>query len=251
MVKAVLLDMDNTLIETQTLYTEGKAALGCLIMGFGPFTPEEVLAYVERRQIELFPLYGYKAELLPAAFTDTLLYFVKDARPSEIEEARTIALNVYARDAEVKQGVENALRMLAAHFEIHLLTAGDHAVQRRRIESLPFKHIFRNTFVVPEKDSATFRAVLEDIGCRPHEAVMIGDSLRSDIVPAVEIGMYAIHIESNNWHGLEMHGHSLPEESAHRHESLHEAAVALIKKHGHNKPPPFPYAKRSSGPKAA
>jgi putative hydrolase of the HAD superfamily len=250
MVKAVLLDMDNTLIETQTLYSEGKAALGRLVMGFGPFTPEEVLAYVERRQIELFPLYGYKAELLPTAFADTLLYFVKDARPAEIEEARTIALNVYARDAEVKQGVESALRMLSAHFEIHLLTAGDHAVQRRRIEALPFKHVFRKTFVVPEKDRATFRAVLKDIGCRPHEAVMIGDSLKSDIVPAVKVGMYAIHIESNNWHGLEMHGHSLPKERARRHESLHEAAIALVKKHGRKKPLPFPRAKRG-GPKAA
>ncbi len=122
-----------------------------------------------------------------------------------------MAADVYTRSARVIPGVTQAIENMARHFDLYILTAGEPAAQQRRIDALPFKSLFKGTFPVPEKTPETYAALLKKLGLQPHEVVMIGDSLKSDIIPSVAAGLSAIHIPHANWVGREMAGLKMPE----------------------------------------
>ena len=76
--------------------------------------------------------------------------------------------------------------------------------------------------VVPHKDEASFRALADDLAMNPGRCWVIGDSLRSDIAPAVRAGFRAVHFDSHNWAAHERTGHVLPQ-GAHVVSSLADA----------------------------
>jgi putative hydrolase of the HAD superfamily len=80
-----------------------------------------------------------------------------------------------------------------------LLTKGDDTVQRRRIHQADLELAFDGIHIVPDKTEATFLSLLDHYGCPPAEAWSIGNSLRSDINPALRIGMNAIWVDAHVW----------------------------------------------------
>lgn len=211
MIKAVLLDMDNTLIATQDLFEEAHDRLTAFIAARAKTPPAESLATVRRFEVELFASFGYGTGMLPQAFENALLTYAPQSSADDIAAVRGMASDVYTRPARVISGVPQALEKLAKHFDLYILTAGEPEAQQRRIDALPFKNLFRGTFPVPEKTPETYAVLLKKLGLQPHEVVMIGDSLKSDIIPSVAAGLSAIHIPHANWTGREMAGLKMPE----------------------------------------
>lgn len=210
MVKAAFFDMDNTLLETQALYEEAHAALALFIQGAGPFDADDIIRHTREEEAKLYPVYGYGKELLPHAFENTLLHYVPDATAAELKVARNIANDVYARQAVPKKGAMEAVERISSVTSTYLVTVGDADVQNRRIESLPCREHFAKIYVVSKKTVDTYREILAEIGVHASDAVMIGDSLKSDIMPATEAGMKAIHVPAHNWQAREMSGAALP-----------------------------------------
>lgn len=210
-IKAVFVDMDNTLIETQALYEAAHDALVDFIDGYGTFEQGEILAAVRARETALYDVYGYGREMLPHAFEDTLRHYVPDAKPEDVKTVRDMAQKVYSSVAAVKDGAAEALLRLASRFTVYLVTVGDETVQQPRIDALPFKDLFAKTFIVAAKNTDTYKSILAETGTDPAAATMIGDSLVSDIKPAIDAGMTAVYVPAQNWAGREMQGASLPD----------------------------------------
>lgn len=240
MIKAVLVDMDNTLIKTQVLFREGAELFGRFVCGMGPFELQDIIDHYEKHQMVLFPSYGYSAAIVPQAMEDTLRHFVPDATEDEIAYARSIGRRIYERQAEVKEGVEAAIAELSRHYPIYLVTVGDLSAQQARVDALPFKDIFAGIYIVEHKNAETYRAVLAENGIKPEEAVMIGDSIKSDIIPAVENGMSAIYIPADNWIAREMSGVTLPSDNVTTHVTFTDAVHMLVsaKPVRHHRPVP-------------
>lgn len=211
MIKAVLLDMDSTLIATQDLFEEAHGRLTEFIASRTGIRPDESLATVRRFEVELFAHFGYGTGMLPQAFENTLLKHSPQSSDADIAAVRQMASDVYTRAARVIPGVPQAIENMARHFDLYILTAGEAGAQQRRIDNLPFKHLFKAAFPVPEKTPETYSTLLKKLGLKPHEVVMIGDSLKSDIIPSVAAGLQAIHIPHANWVGREMAGLKMPE----------------------------------------
>ena len=221
--------------------------MGLVSSGCGA-SREEILDKLYHHQAELSHDLGYAAELLPIAYETTLRDFVPDATAKECQDARSIALGVYAGTAAIKPGIENSLAKLARHYDLYIITAGDDEVQQKRVKELPFKNLFKDVFIVADKNCATYKAVLQKAGHTADEAIMIGDSLRSDIHPAIEAGMTAIYVPGENWIARETKGHTLPaSERVETYALFSEAAAALLAR----KTPPQPGQKNSppAGPR--
>jgi putative hydrolase of the HAD superfamily len=237
MIKAIFFDMDNTLLSTQELYEDAHGELAQFINRYRPLAADEVIATARKFEVALFDVYAYGAEMLPQAFENTLLHYAPQAGETAIDEVRRIANNVYARVPEPKPGAQEALALLAPHFDLYIITAGDREVQQQRIDNMPFRNLFADIFIVPEKNAGTYEALLGRLKLQPGEAVMVGDSLRSDIIPATEAGLPAIHIESINWHGREMSGLSIPGEGASTAPGIVAAAGDILVRAGLLPPP--------------
>ena len=109
------------------------------------------------------------------------------------------ARQVFTWRARNVDGVERVLKELSQVATLALLTKGDTATQLRRLADSGVASMFAAVAVVAEKDEDAFRAVLRDAEIRPAEAWSIGNSLRSDVIPALNIGMRAVWVDSHVW----------------------------------------------------
>jgi putative hydrolase of the HAD superfamily len=227
MVKAVFLDLDDTLIDTQVLYDRARAELGTFLSDKFGVDAQGAIQVTKRRSHELLDRLGYSKERFPRCLEDTVRFFRPGASAEDLACARELGEAVFWKTATLKEGAEDAVRILGKEFKLFLVTKGDPEVQQRRINELPFKQMFAVITIWRDKSAAALRELAADAGLLPIEVVFIGDSLWSDINPAVEAGMGAILLASNNWQLHEMEGHSLPL-GVIQVRNLMEGALALV-----------------------
>ena len=101
---------------------------------------------------------------------------------------------------EFLDGVTETLPWLGERFRLFLLTKGDQEVQVSKLERSGLAHHFEGVHVVQEKDDEVLKGLMVDYGLQPEMTWMVGNSPRSDINPALEVGIGAVHIpHSNTW----------------------------------------------------
>jgi len=97
-------------------------------------------------------------------------------------------------------GVTEALPWLNERFRLILLTKGDQEVQEGKLERSGLARYFAGVHVVQEKDAEVLRELMADYGLLPEMTWAVGNGPRSDINPALEVGIGAVHIpHSNTW----------------------------------------------------
>ncbi len=227
MIKAIFLDMDDTLIVNHEMYESACTMLFGYLRNFGVLTPEAQKVFYAKDK-EMFATYGRSPKRYPASFEATLKHFVPEADAEMVSIVRDMASAVFKTVADVKSGVPEAIDMLSQKYPVYIVTAGDKKVQEFRFEKLPFKDKITDKFIVEEKDAKTFEAIVKKLGLKPSEVVMIGDSLKSDIFPAAAAGLQAVWVEAVNSQFEVATG--FPEKNAYKFSSLLEAARLLLQK---------------------
>jgi putative hydrolase of the HAD superfamily len=225
MIKAIFTDMDDTLIENQSLYEIAKAKLCDFLGGFG-VTREEAIAFYEPTDKELFKTYGYSRERFPTTFEHTLKHFIPNADEDMVKTVRGFGEEVFDTVAPIKPGAAEAVRLLAQHYPVFIVTGGDKSVQTARVAALPFKKEFSGVFMIEKKDAATFLDIAQKTGTAPDEVVVIGDSLRSDIAPSSAAGFHAVWIEADNWSHEDLA--TIPQKNVDEAKTILEAARRIL-----------------------
>ncbi|MEH0935290.1 HAD family hydrolase [Micromonospora psammae] len=122
-------------------------------------------------------------------------------RPATERERREIdelATALVAHQVELMPGVAQTLATLAGRYDLLLLTKGDREEQQRKLDACGLLPHFRAAHIVPEKDADTYRWLAGEHGFDPAAAWMIGNSPKSDILPARAVGMRAVFIPNDN-----------------------------------------------------
>ena len=91
-------------------------------------------------------------------------------------------------------GVPDTLQYLFSHYSLYLLTKGNHTEQSTKLEKSGLKKFFSGVFIESEKNIDTYRKILQNFGWSHREVCMIGNSPKSDINPAIRLGIKAIYI---------------------------------------------------------
>lgn len=198
MIKAIFTDMDDTLIENQSLYEIAKKKLCDFLAPYG-VTAKEAIDFYEPTDKELFKTYGYSRQRFPKTFETTLLHFIPTADEEMIKTVRGFGEEVFDTIAPLKPGAAEAVKLLSARYPVFIVTSGDLSVQRARVEKLPFLKDIAGVFMIEKKDKETFLDIAKTTGFAPEEIIMMGDSLRSDIAPSAAAGLHAVWIEADNW----------------------------------------------------
>ncbi|PZG02308.1 HAD family hydrolase [Micromonospora deserti] len=125
---------------------------------------------------------------------------VTEAERGEIEGLAKALLD---HQVELMPGVAEALDELAGRHDLLLLTKGEREEQQRKLDACGLLHHFRAAHVVPEKNVETYRWLARKHAFDPARAWMIGNSPKSDILPARAAGMNAVFIPNDNTWVLE------------------------------------------------
>jgi putative hydrolase of the HAD superfamily len=118
----------------------------------------------------------------------------RPAGPAEAREIEELAAALASHEVELVPGVAETLTELGGRHDLMLLTKGDPAEQQRKIDASGLAHHFTSVDIVAEKHAGTYRALVAEQGLQPDVTWMIGNSPRSDILPARAAGLKAVFI---------------------------------------------------------
>jgi putative hydrolase of the HAD superfamily len=193
------MDMDDTLIQTCQIYRQAHRAAALLIGDAVMLGPALVGERIDRIARDNAAALGFGKECFPNSLVETYRSYTAEYPGLEIspylENAlRAIGHAVYETEAPLFPDTEEALRRLVETHDVILVTKGDEEVQERRIGQSCLRRYFIEVEIVPTKNAQVYRDLLAVWGLHRHEVTMIGDSMASDINPALEVGMDAIQV---------------------------------------------------------
>ncbi len=139
-------------------------------------------------------------------FTEKKVFFAKQNKPADLETIRFFGLTKtpwHKEDERLYPDAEECLSRLHRHYKIGIIANQSYGSKERlrRFGILEYIDLIVASAEegVAKPDRRIFERALERAGCRPEEAVMVGDRLDNDIVPANGIGMFTVWIRQGNW----------------------------------------------------
>lgn len=193
----LILDADDTLWETNVFYEEAIDAFVERMEreGFDPAEAREVFHQVEHERV---PVAGYApwefARSMAIAYRKLCESCGRAPSPEVEAEAEAIGRRVIDYPIHLLDGVAETLPKLHRRCRLLVLTKGDPQVQRDKVRRSGLASYFDAVHVVPEKGADVLRDLLRRYDLDPGRTWVVGDSPRSDINPALEVGVGAIHI---------------------------------------------------------
>lgn len=206
----IAFDADDTLWHNETFFNLTQDKVAKLLE---PWVSREVLDSrindVERRNLRLF---GYGAKGFTLSLIETALEVSEHRIPaSVVREILNAGKEMLEHPIDLLPGVEATLRDMAADHQLMLVTKGDLFDQESKLARSGLAEHFSSVEIISEKSPETYRALLSRHEIAPERFVMIGNSVKSDILPVVAIGGNAIHIPYDNTWALDHVDHRGPE----------------------------------------
>ncbi len=192
--QTLLIDADDTLWENNVYFERAIAAfIGYL--NHQEYSAAEVRRALNAQERETILAHGYGL----TSFTRSLVAVYEKLSPAPVTEhnikrVRSFARSIAEQEIELLPGVAETLEELAGRHRLILMTKGDQAEQADKLARSGLAQYFSAVEIVAEKDAATYRAVIARHELTPHTSWMIGNSIKSDINPALAAGLHAVFL---------------------------------------------------------
>ena len=193
MIEVIGFDADDTLWHNEVLYHQAKEELGQILAGYRH--PKEVKDRLDQTEVTNIKYYGYGIKSFTLSMIETATQ-VSEGRVTakEIDAIIIIAKRMLTAPVDLVDGVETTLGSLSGSYKLMLITKGDQFEQERKISTSGISHYFDYLEVVGEKSEASYRKILGQYNLDPARFLMVGNSLRSDVLPVLKIGGQAVYI---------------------------------------------------------
>mmetsp|Transcript_22639 Transcript_22639/g.49459 ORF Transcript_22639/g.49459 Transcript_22639/m.49459 type:complete len:250 (+) Transcript_22639:406-1155(+) len=195
-IKVIAFDADDTLWVNETYFRDAEAKFADLLSQYE--TPNNIQQELFKVEIQKLPLYGYGVKGFILACMECALKISNHTLPpSTMQAILDIGQDMLTKPIELLDGVEQVLQTLAAkqdRYRLIVITKGDLLDQERKLQRSNLLQYFHHIEVVSEKGAADYQKVLKHLDIPPDELLMIGNSLKSDVLPLLEIGAAAIHV---------------------------------------------------------
>lgn len=194
MTRCLIFDADDTLWENNIYFLRAMEEFVRLLAPFAPDSREihRVLSQVERVHI---PQHGYGSRNFIDSLQETFRRFYAggDGR-AYFRAIEQIGERLLQHPIELLPGVASTLEQLRPHHRLLLFTKGDREEQCGKLDRSGLRPFFEQVEVVEEKDVAAYQELIHRHGIRPECSAMVGNSPRSDVLPALAAGLWAVFI---------------------------------------------------------
>jgi putative hydrolase of the HAD superfamily len=198
----VIFDGDDTLWVTQPLYNEAKTDMQAMVESVG-FDPEIYLSELERLDVERVKGLGFKRERFPGsaliAYEDLCSKMKREVDLDLSDKIYSRANAVFETPAPLIDGADEILKTLKSKFQLALLTKGAPSVQTPRIAVSGLASLFDSVHVVEDKTEKSYADVIKQHEVKGEQTCSIGNSVPSDILPALACGAYGLWLDVLSW----------------------------------------------------
>ena len=196
-IKFVAFDADDTLWVNENYFREAEHAFCHLMMDWLPHekTADELFK-TEMQNLELF---GYGAKGFALSLIETAVR-ISDGKITgrQVQQIIDIVKRLLARPVELLPDVPEVLRTLKEKYTLVLATKGDLLDQQRKIAKSGLAGYFAHTEIMSDKRPQDYARLLQRLGAKAQEFVMVGNSLKSDVLAPLEAGAYAVYVPYPN-----------------------------------------------------
>jgi putative hydrolase of the HAD superfamily len=226
-ITVVGLDGDDTLWQNETRFILTQEEFRELLHRHVP--EADVDAHLDEVERKNLALYGYGVKSFALSMIETAIELTEGRIPAaDVEVILGWGKRMLMRPTELLDGVEDALHDLSERYDLLLITKGDLFDQESKLARSGLADLFLGVEIVSEKNVSTYRSILSRRGVKADEFVMVGNSLRSDIVPVLELGARAVHIPYHvTWRHEQVPEESLPRSGWYRLETITELSPLL------------------------
>jgi putative hydrolase of the HAD superfamily len=192
--ETIAFDADDTLWHSEVFYQENEAALVDLIAPYG-VKRQVLLEVLHRVEIDNLGPFGYGIKGFTLSMIDAAIE-ATSGKVSTQDIQKIIALGRAMTEHELRllEHSQAAVAQLAESRPLMLVTKGDLQDQERKIAASGLAGYFKYVEIVSDKNTETYAALLRKHGLRPERFLMVGNSMRSDILPVLEMGGWAVYV---------------------------------------------------------
>jgi putative hydrolase of the HAD superfamily len=192
-IKVIGFDADDTLWVNETYFREAELEFAKLLSPYE--TANKIDQELFKKEIDNLPLYGYGVKGFTLSMVESALEISNGNVPnSTIDKVLEIGKDMLSKPVELLEGVEEVLQTLSKDYKLIVATKGDLLDQERKLEKSGLLNYFHHIEILSDKKEANYSKLLNHLDIKPSEFLMIGNSLKSDILPLVNIKAKAIHV---------------------------------------------------------
>lgn len=192
-ISVIAFDADDTLWVNEPYFQEVEHQFCALLEDYMPaHAISKELYAIEMKNL---PLYGYGIKAFMLSMIETVLHVTNNtANPEILHKAIQYGQEMLNKPIELLDGVEDTLRALKGKYRLVVATKGDLLDQERKLKKSQLEHYFHHIEIMSDKQESDYLKLIRHLDCRPDEFLMIGNSLKSDVLPVLAIGGYAAHV---------------------------------------------------------
>ena len=192
-IRVIAFDADDTLWINETYFREAEEKFASLLEDFLP--QHSIMKELYRTEIANLDLYGYGIKGFMLSMIETALRVSGEKMPiALVEKIIQIGQEMLGKPVDLLPGVREVLQSLQGKYRIVLATKGDLVDQERKLQKSGLEGYFHHIEIMSEKRTSDYEKLIKHLDIQASEFLMIGNSLKSDILPVLELGGYGIHV---------------------------------------------------------
>src|SRR5438445_277462 len=192
-IRVVGFDGDDTLWHSETRFSVTQAEFRELLKRHVP--DADVDARLSEMEMKNLSIYGYGVKSFTLSMLETAIELTQGRiQASDLEVVLGWGKRMLMEPTKLIDGVEETLRAVSARYDLLLITKGDLFDQESKLARSGLGELFLGVEILSEKNVETYSRIFQRRGINAADFVMVGNSLRSDVVPVVSLGGHAVHI---------------------------------------------------------
>lgn len=192
-IKVIGFDADDTLWVNETYFRDTEEKFAELLDGYE--TKNKIDQELFKMEMANLESYGYGIKGFMLSMIESALDLSNNKVPQQtISEILNLGKKMIAHPVELLDGVEQVLSKLAGKYRLIVLTKGDLLDQERKLDKSGLSKYFHHVEVLSDKKENNYSNLLEHLNIDVNEFLMIGNSLKSDVLPILNIGAKAVHV---------------------------------------------------------
>ena len=207
-IKAIAFDADDTLWVNEPYFQEAEKQFCALLENYIP--QHSISQELFKTEMKNLHLYGYGVKGFVLCMIETANRISNHTIPLEvIDKIIAIGQDLLQKPIKLLQGVSETLEQLKGKYQLIVATKGDLLDQERKLKNSELERYFHHIEIMSDKQISDYQKLLQHLDCKPENFLMLGNSIKSDILPILELGGYAGYIPYHVTWTHEQHEHQL------------------------------------------